>query len=447
MIIEFTVSNFRSFQDRQVFSMLPSGKIRERVILPVKTENYNKLSILPTAVLYGANNAGKSNFLKAVRALRWLVQNSGNFNSDAVLEANEFFALNKQTQNQASCFEIDFIARNNKRYFFKVVFDRTYIIEESLYTYNVTKTGKVTVVTLYERTKQTVKFSGLRGVKESINFGVNQLLLSRGDIAGNEELKEVYSFFSKKLQIVQMTEVEYTDFLTREYAKFTTENKDSKIPKLIEQILNETDSGILGIKTDLLDDQSKISFPSTIPQELKDKIFEDLKYQIMTRHKLFDHTNESGEQLMSLNEQSTGTRKLLGLMPLILLSLANGTVLFIDEMNTSMHTEITTWLIDLFNNPETNPNRAQLIITTHDIVLLDKQLFEKDQVFIASKNEYSATDLYSFADFKWSELQKSRSNPRLLDFYETGRLGGVPHIVKPYLESLIHQFLTDGKAE
>ncbi len=157
---------------------------------------------------------------------------------------------------------------------------------------------------------------------------------------------------------------------------------------------------------------------------------------------MFDGQLEIGKTTLALNEQSVGTRKLLGLTPLIMSALEDGDILLIDEMNTSMHTEITSWLIGLFNNPTTNPNNAQLVITTHDITLLYKNLYEKDQIFVVEKDKYGASDLYSFAD-----VTGIRPNNRLSDYYETGRLGGVPHIAKPYLEHVISQHLKDAKTK
>jgi AAA15 family ATPase/GTPase len=441
MLIEFAVTNFRSFRDRQVFSLLPSGKIRERQIMPLQSKLYPKLQALPTAVLYGPNNSGKSNFLLAVRALDWLVTNSGTFNTGKKLDANEYFEFDIRSKNQETIFEIDFIAPNQRRYNYLVSFNKSEILREELYVYNVSETGKITVKTLYEREKQSIKFPALKGKRESITFKENQLFLSRGDIAENEELVEVYSFFSTNFYIYLFTENEYTNFLIKKYAEFVAENKDNDMPKLIESILRETDTGILGVETNLVD-TSKIKFPENTPQYLIDKIFEELKYEIRTRHKLFSGEKEIGEESLSLNEQSTGTIKLLGLIPLMLSALKDGDTIFIDEMNTSLHTEITTLLIDLFNNKETNPNNAQLIITTHDYTLLHKELYDKDQIFVVDKNKYGASDMYSFADI--TGLLKKNS---LSEYYETGRLGGVPHIAKPYLQNVISQFLKDAKTE
>ena len=295
MLIEFAVTNYRSFRERQVFSLLPSGKEKERTVMPLKAENYSKLSVLPTAVLYGPNNSGKSNLLRAVKALIFLIKDSGNFNSDKKLMGNEMFWFDINSQGQPSTFEIDFIASNKKRYSYTITFNSTTILKEELYVYNTSKTGKITVNTLFDRDKQTIKFPALKGIRDSINFEKNQLFLSRGDIAGNTELKVVYSFFTGSLLVFQFTESEYTDFLTKKYAEFVMKNPNNMIPKLVETILQETETGILGIYSNSVD-MNQISFPENTLQEVKDKVFEQLKYGLITRHKSFNGKEAIGDR-------------------------------------------------------------------------------------------------------------------------------------------------------
>jgi len=443
MLVEFSVANFRSLKAQQTFSLLPAGKIRERIVKPFPSQHYKHLQVLPTAVLYGPNNSGKSNFLQACEALQWLVMKSGHFNSDQKLEVNEYFAFNIESHQQPTELEVDFIASNQRRYVYALVFDQKRIIKEELHFYNISPTGKTTVKKLFQRNEQTISFSSdLKGSKSGVSFGENQLFLSRADIGGNEELQVVYRFFSSDLFILQFTETEYTDFLTRRYAKFIAENKNSRLVTLVEQILAEMDSNIVGIDT-LSFDVNKMAFPEGITQEVKDKVFEELKHEIQTKHKLFDNGQQVGEVKQSLHNQSTGTRKILGLLPIVLSALQNGETLFVDELNTSLHTEVTALMINWFNDPAINPRGAQLILTTHDITLLDKQLFDTDPIFVLEKDQFAESNLYTFADF--SGL---RQGTRLSDYYNHGRLGGIPDIAtNPYVKDLIRSFVNQEHEE
>ena len=441
MLIEFSVANFRSFKDKQTLSFLPS--VRSREVSTLKSKKYSNLAVLPTIAIYGPNNSGKSNLIKGIKALKWLVIKSGNFNSDKQLAANEFFAFNSNNFEKPTVFEIDFLAENDNRYKFLVEFNRIEIIREELSFYNVGLKGKVSLKKIYKRKGLEIDFGDLKGRKDSINFEKNQLFLSRADIDGNKELKVIYSFFSGSLCAYSFTENEYTNFLTRAYKDYINDedNELSKMPQLIETIVKEMDTGILGIETSMVD-VSEISFPDNMSQSLKNKIFNSIKDEFRIRHRLFDGENESGTTTLSLNEQSIGTRKMIGLLPLIVSTLSEGDVLVMDEMNTSLHTKLTFWIISLFNNSKTNPKNAQLIITTHDISLINRYLYDRDQIYVMEKNKYQSSNLYSFADI--SNISKVKN---LDDYYETGRLGGVPYIAAAYLEDKISNFVKEKNEE
>lgn len=440
MLIEFSVTNFRSYKEKQTLSFLPSNKVKTRTADLLVSEQYKDLRLLPNIVMYGANNTGKSNFLKAMKALEWMILNSGKFNSNDLLESNEFFIFNSVTKNQPTTFEIDFIAPNKKRYIYIVNFTRTEILQEELYFYNVSPKGKETVNTLYVREKQNIKFSALKG-KKDFTFEPNQLFLSRADNEGNQELKEVFSFFSKRLDVLQFTETQYTEFLTKAYARFTVENKyNNPFHDVIISILKETDTGIVNIET--IDLTNHIEISDKLPQEAKDKLLNNLKYHLLVQQKFYAGEEDSGVESIPLEEQSTGTKKLLGILPIILDALKGGRTLFIDELNTSMHTHLTSLIIDWFNDSAINPNNAQLLITSHDIDLINKDLYGRDQIYVTEKNKFGATKMYSFAD-----IIGIRTNQRLDDFYTTGRLGGTPHLSTAYLQHLVTDFITNAEAE
>lgn len=439
MLIEFSVTNFRSYKEKQTLSFLPSNKVKTRAADLLVSEQYKDLRLLPNIVMYGANNTGKSNFLKALKALEWMILSSGKFNSNDVLKSNEYFIFNSTSKNQPTTFEIDFIAPNKKRYIYSVSFTRTEILQEELYFYNVSPKGKETINTLYIRERQNIKFPALKG-KKDFTFEPNQLFLSRADNEGNQELKEIFSFFSEELFIFQFTETEYTDFLTKAYARYIAENKgNNPFHEVIKSILKEADTGIVNLE--IIDLTNHVEISDKLPQEAKDKLLENLKYHLLVQQKFYDGKDENGVQAIPLEEQSTGTKKLLGILPIILVALKNGQTLLIDELNTSMHTHLTSLIIDWFNDSATNPNNAQLVITSHDIELINKDLYERDQIYVTEKNKFGATEMYSFAD-----ITGIRPNQRLDDFYTTGRLGGTPRLSTAYLQHLVTDFITNAEA-
>src|SRR5262249_30270982 len=68
-----------------------------------------------------------------------------------------------------------------------------------------------------------------------------------------------------------------------------------------------------------------------------------------------------------LNEESAGTRAWLSMLPAILDALDVGAVYVVDEIDTSLHPELTARLVGLFQSTDLNPHNAQLVFTTHDV--------------------------------------------------------------------------------
>jgi AAA15 family ATPase/GTPase len=102
--------------------------------------------------------------------------------------------------------------------------------------------------------------------------------------------------------------------------------------------------------------------------------------------------------------------------------LKDGKVLIIDEFDARIHPLISRVIVELFNSNETNPNNAQLIFMTHDTNLLSNKLFRRDQIWFAEKNRYSATDLYSLAEYK------VRNDASFESDYIKGKYGAIPYI-------------------
>ena len=138
---------------------------------------------------------------------------------------------------------------------------------------------------------------------------------------------------------------------------------------------------------------------------------------------MYDNNILVGETTLSLLEESIGTQSLFVLGAKIIETLEKGSVLVVDELDTSLHSFITKMIIMLFQDKNINNKNAQLIFTTHDISLLDKDLIRKDQVWITEKNDKGETDLYSLQDF-----ENLREDTSFDKWYLSGKFGGVPQI-------------------
>lgn len=130
--------------------------------------------------------------------------------------------------------------------------------------------------------------------------------------------------------------------------------------------------------------------------------------------------------------QSKGTRTLISLLVPALNALADGSLLVIDEIDTSLHPNLARALVSLFKNKDSNPLGAQLVFSTHDVTLLSGLFLSVDEIWLTDKDRDGATRFTPMTDYKL------RSRDNLERAYRHGRLGGTPSI---------HDFLLAWGAE
>ena len=149
---------------------------------------------------------------------------------------------------------------------------------------------------------------------------------------------------------------------------------------------------------------------------------ESLIDQILRYKKLsFIHaTSEEFPHSFEYKMQSKGTQTLISFLIPALEALAKGSLLVIDELDTSLHPDLTRAFVSLFGKAETNPSGAQLIFTTHDVTLLSSGLLSQDEVWISEKDNGGASHFRPLTDFKL------RSRDDIERAYRNGRFGGVP---------------------
>ena len=126
--------------------------------------------------------------------------------------------------------------------------------------------------------------------------------------------------------------------------------------------------------------------------------------------------------------ESDGTNKIVDLSGPIYDTLFLGKLLIIDELDAKLHPLITAHIVNLFNNPKTNPNCAQLLFATHDTNLLNIDLFRRDQIWFTEKDEIEQTDLYSLYNINLPDGSKVRNDSNIEKNYIRGRYGAIPFI-------------------
>jgi len=418
MLLEFKVKNFRSIKGWQTFSMLAENKVKELDKVVTNKSNYN---FLPTAIIYGRNASGKSNLLTAFKAFQFLVFESADFKVKDKIPAYEPYRLDGANEKEPVEFSIDFLSNEGMRYIYSIGFGEFEIEYENLIFY-----PKTQPATLFSRLKgkKTTYGEYLTGKKKEIEglLYPNQLFLSKVGTEKNEQLKIPFTFFSQHMFASTIHDTQYDNALIQIFTRKMGKDDIPFFKENINKLMKVADTGI--DKINIREEEMDLSnLPEDMTDDQKKELVEKYKYRIRTVHKIFDENEVSGEVEFRLTDESTGTIKLLAIGGLILEALADGQVLIIDELDKSLHPKLTKALINIFHNKKTNPKQAQLIFATHDVSLLDNELFRRDQVWFAEKEYQGCSHYYAISD-----IPGVRSNTPYEKWYMSGRFGATPVI-------------------
>lgn len=424
MLKSFAITNFRSILSRQEIDLQSAGQVGKH-FLPDNLsgkENPYRENIIRTAVFYGANASGKSNFLMAFAALRSLILLSGNNKLDQPISQYAPFKLDGHSRKEPTVFEVDFVAKNGLRYLYYVSFDKDSILKERLSYYE--RDRKVyRDISIFSKEKGAPIVFGAYEGKRDFALNENQLLLSQAGSSNLPSLAEVYRFFSKYIFNVPAQSTSFDEKLLEKAENMLSRHKaETRMKNAIISIIKAADVGISDILTEEIDSE-KIKLPDEMPDDEKQRILDRFKRRIKTIHPLFVDGKEVGTEVFDLTEESTGTIKLVGVAAFIVDALSDGSLVIVDELDKNLHHFLTRMLIGLFHNPEINKYNAQLIFSSHDISLIDRDLFRRDQIFITNKSNLGATEISKLSDFsgisKVVPLQK---------WYMAGMFKGVPAI-------------------
>lgn len=399
------MGNFLSFKDRVTLSMEASSgkKLPQNVIEISETKRF-----LKSAAIYGANSSGKSNLIKAVNFMFSMVVNSHNFNINTEIPISPF-KLDTNYFNQPSFFEMKFTCgKVTYRYGFSC--NSKCIIDEYLFYFKGKKEKHI-----FKRTNtETFDFGEDKEQQEMIKSQVidNTLYLSRATQLKYQKTRDPYLFFSNLIINKNQTWEGYT--VTKLYS-------DPEFKKRIIEIFRKGDFG--GIE------DINIKMEKKPVQRINFGVNHDNKSSIQIGSSIddvfevkFTHPNENGQQV-SFNkiEESDGTYNTLVILGPLFDIMENGKVAFIDELDSSLHPNITRLLIMLFHSKR-NKKNGQLIFTAHDATLLDNELFRTDQIYFCSKEPNKHTKLSSLYDY---DVRQVNDFERI---YLSGRVGGTPFI-------------------
>lgn len=392
MLLSFSVGNFRSYRDYKTLNMLAAPVVKE---LESNIFSAGKDKLLKSAVIYGANASGKSNFFDAISLMKTMMVNSSKEGQAGEVLPVIPFLLHRDSAARPSKFELQFLIDGVKyRYGFEATEKRVvsewlaFCVKPKEQPMFLRIDDKIQVFPAFELT-----LPGLEAATRE-----NALFISVCAQFNVEAAKKVLSWLGT---------VNVISGLSGSYGAFSA--MKFKTGELRSQILDFIHGADLNI-VDLKVDERKIC-------------------EIVSVHNVYDGDGEiTGTIEWDFERfESQGTRKLFALSGLIIDTLRNGETLFVDELDSRLHPALTKWIVSLFNSKETNPKNAQLIFATHDTNLLGNG-FRRDQIWFAEKDQREGTDLYSLFDFKGVRKEEA-----LEKNYLNGRYGAIPFLNVPRL--------------
>lgn len=417
MLIQFSVTNFRSIKSRQTLYMTAAGgkKIPDNFFTP---SSYPTIKLLKTVGIFGGNASGKSNIIRAFFNIRREILMSTNNKTGEPIRAYKPFLLDEESNKKPTIFEIDFIGIDKIKYNYFVSLNKKRVILERMYFYPNNKRNL-----LFERHHKTGIRLGQKFESQTIdkNLNPNHLFLTKAGNAGLKQMSKLYIYF-KNTEVRNTLSTAHLSECRKKVMELLADEKNDPFRAKMNKLISYADTKIEHVNIKKL---SKDDFPDDLSEDDKIKLLDKFEFRITAIHEKYSKGVKIGEEAFSFNEESSGTDALLIIGGLILDNIRKGSVLFVDEINNSLHSELCRFLIECHQDKNFNNKNAQLIFVAHDISLMDKNLFRKDQLFITEKSIFGETKLFSLSDFDGlrDEVDFGR-------WYLNGRFGGLPKIKK-----------------
>lgn len=408
MIKDITFTNSRSFRDETIFSMEASAsESKSNNLIYISDEE----SLLKVGVVYGPNASGKTNIIQFLYEIKQLIRGKYIAHDDLYYVYNPYWA-NTISQNSEGYFKIRFTI-NDTAYVYSLSFNKKMITNEYLGIGDeIVDDAEGDAIKLFSRRSEeeglhTFEFNHnyfLDNIAVPDNVKPNQPVLNLFLTIQIEKLSSVATYLAN-INIANGYHEDMMKILWEEANRWLAGN-ENRIKKLAN-FLNHVDLGF-----------EKFDLPKS---EDGQKNFEDIKIH----HRVYDdnHQLTQNDFLVPISTESFGSRRLFLLGAKILESLETGMPFIADELDASFHTFITSFIVNMFQDPRINSKNSQLIFTTHDISLMDEKLLRADQIWFTQKDREGASELYSLADFNDVEEDTPFSK-----WYMAKKFGAVPEI-------------------
>ena len=397
MLCQFTVKNFKSIRDEVTFDMQAAAisEHEDRIIKDVDEELY-----LPVSAVYGPNGGGKSNVLEALHSLvtkilRPLYATSNNEEIAMKMKklVIEPFAFDEGTRNEPTEFEL-FFRTTMAEYRYELTVKKEVIEYERLDRIKL-ETGRKSA--LFERDEDEITLKGaFARLKTSDELSDTLPLLSYLGItySKNEVVQDVLDWFDE--------EIDFLNYGNPMQELRMAISKSEDVKRLMLQMIQEMDLDIVDFR---------------VEEKENDRI------EVFTKHVVDEYEAE-----LNLFDESSGTKKLFGLLPLIAKSLLRGTTLVIDELDAKIHPILLKYLIMTFSNMEKNKKGAQLIFTSHDLSTMNSEVFRRDEIWFAALDENHSSQVYSLYEIRREDKERVNNTAAYDKQYLEGRYGADPYL-------------------
>lgn len=408
MIYEFTFTNFRSYKNEATidFGAKPISEFENTLLHGKETD------LLPVCVIYGPNGGGKSSVLMAIKSLQNIVvspltqlafmkKKSEQLSDVSVEEVQKnisirneeevFYKWDEESEENPTEYSILFeIAKNQYRYELKV--KKGTILEENLYI----KDSEENFDALFERDEEGVYLCDELNGFDIENMNESLPLLSYiGMFKNIQKIDNALRFFYN----IQTIDFDAPDRDRTIFVK-TLEKDKTRILDVVQS---------MGI--DIIDVRMEYDEDGRVKN-------------IYTKHKL---ENEKFREL-KFEEESSGTRKIFSILPVVLNGIDKGRFFVIDELDAKLHPALLQRIIELFTNPKINNNGAQMLFTSHDMTTMNNKVFRRDEIWFSAINGHDESVLYSLVDFRKENGKKARNDEIYSKQYLEGRYGADPYL-------------------
>lgn len=406
MLSQFTFKNFKSFK-AEAFLDLCAEPITDHSNSLITDEDGEQF--LPVISIYGPNGGGKSTVLEALRYVREVLIRpiiATKINEDispedkqilskSLFETNreKFHKFDKTCEKQPVQFEIRFRSKS-KEYLYEISILEKEIVKENMYYRMINHDN---VVIIFERSAEEcvvgedIDFIPVEKVKNSLP------LLSF--IASSYDIEVTDDALAWFMNIV------FLDYDNPIFEKRVLIPKNNEEKTHFFTMLREMDINISDIR---------------VEEDADGKVTD-----IFTRHMI-----NGVEVELPIQEESSGTRKIFSCLAKINKCLQTGNLLIADELDAKLHPKLLRYILDLFTDRQRNKKGSQLIITSHDIINMNLNVFRRDEIWFCALNASNASTLYSLVTFKEENGKTPSKDAVYGKRYLEGKYGADPYIRK-----------------